>query len=116
MRWQAPLHGIVWAWVLWQRAEFSALQPGPTSSASPERMSTPHATYGTVQECETAKVKLFQDTSKQYEPSASNQSVESVNVVPNEMILITFRGRGGSVALQFRCLPDNVDPRAPKQR
>jgi hypothetical protein len=115
MRWPALLHGIVWAWVLWQRAEFSALQPGPQSKESPERMSTPYGTFGTVQECETAKVKLFQDTSKQFEPSAANQTVESLNTVPNEMILITFRGRGGSVALQFRCLPDSVDPRAPKR-
>jgi hypothetical protein len=114
MRRHARLFGIAWAWVLWQRAEFSALQPGPEPK-TPERLSTPYGTYASVQECETAKVKLFEDTSKQFQPSASNQTVESMNSVPNEMILVTFRGRGGSVALQFRCLPDTVDPRTPKQ-
>lgn len=114
MRWPAAVHGIVWAWILWQRAEFSALQPGSEPKA-PDRLSTPYGTYQTVTECETAKVKLFEDTSKQYAPSASNQTVESLNSVPNEMLLITFRGRGGSVALQFRCLPDSIDPRAPQK-
>ena len=114
MRWRARLFGVAWAWILWQRAEFSALEPGAnTPSAGPT--STPYGSYGTVAECEAAKVKLFETTTKQYQPSAdTNEGVESVNSVTNEMVVITFRGRGGSVALQFRCLPDTVDLRAPK--
>ena len=115
MEWQARAFGLAWAWILWQRAEFSSLPPGP-GEQSPDRMSSPYGTYDTVQQCETAKVKLFQDTTKQYQPGDLNQGVESVNTVPNEMVVITFRGRGGSVALQFRCIPDSVDPRGPKRR
>jgi len=114
MHWQVRLFGIAWAWILWQRAEFSALEPG-TNALSPRPTSTVYGTYETVAECEAAKTKLFETTTKQYQPSTdANQGVESVNSVANDMVVITFRGRGGSVALQFRCLPDSVDLRAPK--
>jgi hypothetical protein len=73
-------------------------------------MSSPYGTYESVDACEAAKVKLFQTTAKQYEPTEdSNQGVAKVQTVPYDMMVITFLGRGGQAAIQFRCASAEVD-------
>jgi hypothetical protein len=110
-RWPVRAFGLAWAWILWERAEFTSVTPDGTSSPPPaERMSSPYGTYESVDACEAAKVKLFQTTAKQYEPTEdSNQGVAKVQTVPYDMMVITFLGRGGQAAIQFRCASAEVD-------
>jgi hypothetical protein len=110
-RWAVRAFGLAWAWILWERAEFSSVTPDGTSSPPPaEKLSSPYGTYESVDACEAAKVKLFQTTAKQYQPTEdSNQGVANVQTVPYDTMVITFHGRGGQAAIQFRCAPDDVD-------
>jgi|SRR5262245_42530660 len=111
-RWPARLFGLAWAWILWERAEFTSISPDGTTPPPPERMASPFGTYDTVEACEAAKVKLFQTTAKQFEPTEeSNHGVASIHTVPYDMMVITYVGRGGQAAIQFRCATDDVDLR-----
>ena len=99
---------VLLAWVLWEQMELRS----PSKELLEDKWNVYVATE-TRAECDAALQRAWKVKLDMIKPVAQESGGTIIPAAPGFIIIITKDG--GQVSSTFRCLPDTIDPRGPKQ-
>lgn len=99
------------AWILWEESEHMFLEERPSRSWSL------HIARPTQVECEEVLTRVWQVQVRNSQPGPETPGIKETKSAPG-YVAVTFQKKdgeyAGSASHRFVCLPDTIDPRAPK--